>query len=169
MTAMLTRAHELNILDALLAALRSEVRAMCVGPTAAGPLTRLGIPASTPQRMRLAALARHIADELPAVHTRTVHAAGHRVEIRGSCALVDGEAKSLSRTSMAVLRALAQCPGAVLTRDELRHALPSPSVTPHAVESAVLRLRGALGDKNIVATVAKRGYRLAVDERVPAS
>jgi len=27
----------------------------------------------------------------------------------------------------------------------------------------VLRLRTALGDKNIVATVVKRGYRLAVD------
>jgi len=28
----------------------------------------------------------------------------------------------------------------------------------------VLRLRTALGDKNIVATVVKRGYRLAVDD-----
>jgi uroporphyrinogen-III synthase len=28
----------------------------------------------------------------------------------------------------------------------------------------VLRLRTALGDKNIVSTVVKRGYRLAVDE-----
>lgn len=33
----------------------------------------------------------------------------------------------------------------------------------HAVESAVLRLRAALGDSQIVATVIKRGYRLAVD------
>ena len=33
-----------------------------------------------------------------------------------------------------------------------------------AVETAVLRLRAALGDKNIVATVVKRGYRLAVDD-----
>jgi uroporphyrinogen-III synthase len=29
----------------------------------------------------------------------------------------------------------------------------------------VLRLRTALGDKNIIATVVKRGYRLAIDHR----
>ena len=34
----------------------------------------------------------------------------------------------------------------------------------HAVETAVLRLRTALGDKKMVATVVKRGYRLPVDE-----
>jgi uroporphyrinogen-III synthase len=32
------------------------------------------------------------------------------------------------------------------------------------VDTAVLRLRKALGDRNIVATVVKRGYRLAIDE-----
>jgi uroporphyrinogen-III synthase len=32
------------------------------------------------------------------------------------------------------------------------------------VETAVLRLRTALGDRNIVSTVVKRGYRLALDE-----
>jgi len=36
----------------------------------------------------------------------------------------------------------------------------------NAVDTAVLRLRTALDDKNIVATVVKRGYRLAVG--VPA-
>jgi uroporphyrinogen-III synthase len=33
----------------------------------------------------------------------------------------------------------------------------------------VLRLRTALGDKNIVATVVKRGYRLAIDEHPGAA
>jgi uroporphyrinogen-III synthase len=32
------------------------------------------------------------------------------------------------------------------------------------VDTAVLRLRKALGDRSIVATVVKRGYRLAIDE-----
>mgnify|MGYP002139448196 CR=1 FL=1 len=32
-----------------------------------------------------------------------------------------------------------------------------------AVETAIMRLRTALGDKKIIATVVKRGYRLAVD------
>ncbi|CNO15540.1 bifunctional uroporphyrinogen-III synthetase/response regulator domain protein [Mycobacterium tuberculosis] len=40
--------------------------------------------------------------------------------------------------------------------------LPGNSNDPHAVDTAVLRLRTALDDKNIVATVVKRGYRLAV-------
>ena len=35
---------------------------------------------------------------------------------------------------------------------------------PHAVEAAVARLRSGLGHKEIVATVVKRGYRLAIDE-----
>jgi hypothetical protein len=41
----------------------------------------------------------------------------------------------------------------------------------HAVEMAVLRLRTALGDRNIVETIVKRGYPLAIDEltEIPAS
>jgi uroporphyrinogen-III synthase len=65
---------------------------------------------------------------------------------------------------MATLRALAQRPGVVVARGELLRALPGNGSDPHAVDTAVLRLRNALGDKNIVATVVKRGYRLAVDE-----
>jgi hypothetical protein len=37
------------------------------------------------------------------------------------------------------------------------------------VDTAVLCLRTALGDKNIVATVVKRGYRLAIDEHPGAA
>jgi len=37
------------------------------------------------------------------------------------------------------------------------------------LDTAVLRLRKALGDSKIVATVVKRGYRLAVDENFDAA
>jgi uroporphyrinogen-III synthase len=94
-----------------------------------------------------------------------VKAAGHRVDIRGTCALVDGSVKPLSASGMAVLRALAHRPGDVVARNDLLRVLPGNSNDPHAVDTAVLRLRTALGDRNIVATVVKRGYRLAVDER----
>lgn len=167
--ATLLRAAELGITDEFLAALRCDVHAMCVGPVTAGPLRRLGIPTSSPQRMRLGALARHIADELPALRNHTVHAAGHRVEIRSTCVLVDDEVKSLSPAGMATLRALAHRPGTVVDRDHLLRALPGNGSHPHAVETAVLRLRTALGDKKIVATVVKRGYRLAIDERSPVT
>jgi uroporphyrinogen-III synthase len=167
--ATLMRASDLGISDQLFDALRSDVRAMCVGPVTAEPLVRLGIPTSSPERMRLGALARHIAEELPALRSRMVHAAGHRVEIRASCVVVDGAVKTLSPAAMATLRALAQRPGVVVARADLLRALPGNGTDPHAVDTAVLRLRTALGDRNIVATVVKRGYRLAIDENSDAA
>ncbi|MEY8018421.1 uroporphyrinogen-III synthase [Mycobacterium servetii] len=162
--AMLERSRELGIEDRLLAALRTDVHAMCVGPVTAQPLTRAGVPTSSPERMRLGALARHIAQELPLRRSCSIRAAGHQIEIRGTCVVVDGSVKSLSGAGMATLRALAQRPGDVVARADLLRVLPGNSNDPHAVDTAVLRLRTALGDKNIVATVVKRGYRLAIDD-----
>lgn len=162
--ATLARAAELGISDELLGALRSDVHAMCVGPLTARPLALLGVPTSSPRRMRLGALARHIVDQLPRLHTHAVHAAGHRIEVRSSCVVVDGVARPVSPAGMATLRALARHPGRVVSRDDLLDALPGNGRSTHAVETAVLRLRNALGDKNIIATVVKRGYRLAVDQ-----
>jgi uroporphyrinogen-III synthase len=162
--AVLERSRDLDVEDRLLHALRTDVHAMCVGPVTSQPLIRKGVPTSSPERMRLGALARHIAEELPLLGSRNVKAAGHLVDIRGTCALVDGSVKSLSGSGMAILRALAQRPGDVVARNDLLRVLPGNSSDPHAVDTAVLRLRTALGDRNIVATVVKRGYRLAVDE-----
>ena len=73
-------------------------------------------------------------------------------------------ARSVSPAGMATIRALAHRPGAVVSRSDLLGALPGSGTDTHAVETAVLRLRTALDDKNIVSTVVKRGYRLAVDD-----
>lgn len=162
--SVLMRAMEMGIEDRVLTALRTNVHAMCVGPVTARPLVRLGIPTSAPERMRLGALARHITDELPLLCARTMQVAGHLLEIRGTCVLVDGAVKSVSPAGMATIRALAHRPGAVVSRNALLTALPGSGTDTHAVETAVLRLRTALGDKNMVSTVVKRGYRLAVDE-----
>ena len=162
--AMLMRAVEMGVEDRVLAALRSDVHAMCVGPVTARPLARLGVPTSAPERMRLGALARHITDELPLLQSRTLTVAGHVLEIRGTCVLVDGVVKELPPAGMATIRALSNRPGYVVSRGELLDALPGGGTDTHAVETAVLRLRTALGDKHIVSTVVKRGYRLAVDE-----
>lgn len=166
--AVLERSRDLNIEDQVIEAMRTDVHAMCVGPVTAQPLHRKGIPTSAPERMRLGALARHIAEKLPLLGSCNVKAAGHVIEIRGNCVLVDGLVQSLSGSGMAVLRALAQRPGDVVARSELLRVLPGNSNDPHAVDTAVLRLRTALGDKNIIATVVKRGYRLAIDEPVAA-
>jgi uroporphyrinogen-III synthase len=162
--AMLMRAVEMGVEDKVLAALRTDVHAMCVGPVTARPLVRLGVPTSAPERMRLGALARHITDELPLLQSRTVTVAGHVLEIRGTCVLVDGVVKELPPAGMATIRALAVRPGNVVSRSDLLNVLPGGGTDTHAVETAVLRLRTALGDKQIVTTVVKRGYRLAVDE-----
>jgi uroporphyrinogen-III synthase len=162
--AVLERSRDLDIEDQLVDALRTDVHAMCVGPVTAQPLHRKGVPTSSPERMRLGALARHIADELPLLVSRSVKAGGRVIEIRGTCVLVDGSVKSLSGSGMAILRALAQRPGDVVARGDLLGVLPGNSNDTHAVDTAVLRLRTALGDKNVVATVVKRGYRLAIDE-----
>jgi uroporphyrinogen-III synthase len=162
--SVLMRAVELGIEDKVLSSLRTDVHAMCVGPVTARPLVRLGVPTSAPERMRLGALARHITDELPLLQSRTLRVAGHILEIRGTCVMVDGVVKAVSPAGMATIRALAHHPGAVVSRFDLLGALPGTGTDTHAVETAVLRLRTALGDKNIVSTVVKRGYRLAVDD-----
>lgn len=162
--SVLMRAGEMGIESEVLSAFRNSVHAMCVGPVTARPLVRLGVPTSAPERMRLGALARHITDELPLLQSRTIRVAGHLLEIRGTCVLVDGVVKELSPAAMATIRALAHHPGAVVSRADLLRALPGSGSDTHAVETAVLRLRAALGDKKMVATVVKRGYRLPVDE-----
>lgn len=162
--ATLMRAVELGVGDAVVDAFRTRVHAMCVGPVTARPLVRLGVPVSAPERMRLGALARHITDELPMLQSRKLRVAGHTLEIRGTCVVVDDQIRELSPAGMATIRALANRPGTVVSRRELLAALPGSGSDTHAVETAVLRLRTALGDKQIVSTVVKRGYRLAVDD-----
>ncbi|OBB46043.1 uroporphyrinogen-III synthase [Mycobacterium sp. 852002-51961_SCH5331710] len=164
--SVLLRAREMGLENRVLAAFRRDVHAMCVGPVTARPLVRLGVPTSAPERMRLGALARHITDELPLLCSRTIRVAGHLLEIRGTCVLVDGAVKPVSPAGMATIRALAHRPGAVVSRTDLLRALPGTGTDTHAVETAVLRLRTALGDKNIVSTVVKRGYRLAVEDNL---
>ncbi|MGC5028876.1 uroporphyrinogen-III synthase [Micromonospora sp. DT229] len=147
--------------EAVLAALRSDVLASCVGPVTAEPLVRRGVPVSAPSRARLGALVRTIVDELPR-RTVTIKAAGHLVTLRGHAVVVDGELRPLAPAPMAVLRALAQAPGRVLSRTALLRTLPR-GADEHAVEMAVARLRAGLKAPRVVQTVVKRGYRLRID------
>jgi uroporphyrinogen-III synthase len=146
---------------ALLDALRTRVVAACVGPVTAAPLRQRGVAVVEPARARLGALAHTLAAELPRRALR-LRVAGRAIELRGHAAVVDGQARVLPQAPMAVLRALGQARGRVLSRAELLTALPRGS-DEHAVEMAVARLRGALGGADFVQTVVKRGYRLRVD------
>ncbi|MGW4895218.1 uroporphyrinogen-III synthase, partial [Kitasatospora sp. NPDC004240] len=159
---LLDRAAERGLTDALLHALRRDVLPVCVGPITAAPLEDLDVPTVWPERMRLGAMVQTLAAELP-VRTRALAVAGHRLELRGQAALVDGELRPVPPAGMALLRALARRPGWVVPRAELLRALPGSGADEHAVESAMARLRASLGAPGLIATVVKRGYRLAAD------
>ncbi|RLL67120.1 uroporphyrinogen-III synthase [Streptomyces sp. Z26] len=167
--SLLERAGERGVRDALLTALRRDVLVACVGPVTAGPLTERGVPTLQPERFRLAPLVQLLASALPA-RVPALTAAGHRLEIRGHAAVVDGELRPVPPAGMALLRELARRPGWVVSRGDLLRALPGAGRDPHAVETAVARLRAALGRPELILTVVKRGYRLDVEPgpaRVP--
>jgi uroporphyrinogen-III synthase len=160
--ALLERAEQRGRLGELLDAFRRDVLVACVGPVTALPLQARDVPTRQPERFRLGPLVQLLARELPG-GVRTLPVAGHRVEIRGHAAVVDGVLRPVPPAGMALLRALARRPGWVVGRGELLRALPGAGRDQHAVETAVARLRTALGTARLIQTVVKRGYRLSLD------
>jgi uroporphyrinogen-III synthase len=140
-TNFLRTADELGHGDAVRTALRGPVLAAAVGSVTAGPLDAAGIPSAQPERFRLGALVRTVADELPRRAVGLV-AAGHRLELRGRAVLVDDVLVPLAADELALLRALVA--GAVVA----------------AGTDVVTRLRATLGDPALVVTV-EGGHRLA--------
>ncbi|MFI6682687.1 uroporphyrinogen-III synthase [Streptomyces sp. NPDC050485] len=165
--SLLSRAEERGMLAELLHALHHEVLPVCVGPVTALPLQARGVPTLAPERFRLGPLVQLLCTELPARST-VLPLAGHRVEIRGHAVLVDGALHPVPPAGMALLRALSRRPGWVVPRAELLRALPGSGTDEHAVETAMARLRTALGAPRIIQTVVKRGYRLALDPAADA-
>ncbi|RPK50225.1 uroporphyrinogen-III synthase [Streptomyces sp. NBC_01260] len=165
--SLLRRAEERGMLPELLSALRDDVVAACVGPVTALPLQAHGLGTIQPERFRLGPLVQVLCRELP-TRARTLPIAGHRVEIRGHAVLVDDALRPVPGAGMALLHTLARRPGWVVARADLLRALPGSGTDEHAVETAMARLRTALGVPGIVQTVVKRGYRLALDPALGA-
>jgi uroporphyrinogen-III synthase len=155
--------HAIGDQGAVLDALRSDVLACCVGPVTATPLQRADIPTIAPDRPRLGALVREIAQQVPSHCGLRIPAAGHMIDIRGHVAIIDTELVPLGATAIALLRMLAHHPGRVVSRASLLTTLQHDGQDEHAIEVAIGRLRAALGDPRIVQTVVKRGYRLAYE------
>lgn len=156
----------------VLARLRTDVLAACIGPVCARPLLAADVPCVWPERGRLGALVRTLDQELPVRHRRRLPFGGTELILQG--AAVSGPSGTVLLTPLptAILHALAERPGTVLSRtDLLRRAWTVEPGTPHptdehVVEAAVGRLRSALGPySRLIRTVTKRGYRLAVDPR----
>lgn len=160
--SLLARADLRGRLPELLEAFQGNVLAACVGPVTALPLQAYDVPTRQPERFRLGPLVQLIAGELPG-RVRPLPVAGHRVEIRGHAVVVDGVLRPVPPAGMALLRALARRPGWVVGRGDLLRALPGAGRDEHAVETAMARLRSALGAPKLIQTVVKRGYRLSLD------
>jgi uroporphyrinogen-III synthase len=160
--SLLSRAEERGMLPEVLEALSHDVLPACVGPVTALPLQSRGIDTVQPERFRLGPLVQLLCKELPG-RARSLPIAGHRLEIRGHAVLVDDDLKPVPPAGMSLLRALSRRPGWVVARAELLRALPGSGRDEHAVETAMARLRTALGTPKLIQTVVKRGYRLALD------
>ncbi|WUS97258.1 uroporphyrinogen-III synthase [Streptomyces sp. NBC_00708] len=166
--SLLGRAEERGLLAEVVTALRGGIVPACVGPVTAVPLQARGIDTVQPERFRLGPLVQLICRELPA-RARRLPIAGHRVEIRGHAVLVDDELRAVPPAGMALLHTLARRPGWVVSRADLLRALPGSGTDEHAVETAMARLRTALGAPRLIQTVVKRGYRLALDPAADAT
>ncbi|MFD7922258.1 uroporphyrinogen-III synthase [Streptomyces sp. NPDC059740] len=165
-TGFLAAAEEGGVYRAVLTRLREHVLPLCVGPVCARPLHDVGVETVWPQRGRLGAMVHLLTDTLPERGRRTFTVAGLPVTLQGNALLVgEEEGIWLSRVSAALLRALAERPGWVLSRAELlRLVWPGQAADEHTVEAAVTRLRAALGPHSaLVRTVPKRGYRIDTD------
>ncbi|MFB7632772.1 uroporphyrinogen-III synthase [Streptomyces sp. NPDC056149] len=165
-TSLLRRAAERGIRPGLLAALRRDVPAVCVGPVTAAPLAALDVPTLEPERFRLGPLVQLLCRELP-LRARPLAVAGRRLEVRARTAVVDGAPRPVPPAGMALLRTLARRPGEAVPRADLLRALPGPAgggrATEADLEAAVAHLRAALGESGLIHPAPGGGYRLAPD------
>lgn len=157
--------REGRLFDVVRACRRTEgVLAAAVGPVTAAPLWAAGIQPLVPDRWRMGSLVRELVARLGADHRREVPTPAGTVLVQPRRACLDGCPLALTPTTLAVLRLLVEAGGAVVTRPQIVAALPGSNATLHAAEVAVARLRDALGQRDLIETVVKRGYRLQVVE-----
>jgi uroporphyrinogen-III synthase len=156
-------ADQAGVHQELLAALNGPVVTVAVGPVCAETAKALGVdPPITPKRARLGTMVLSLAAELSS-RARLVRFAGDEVTLQGSLAIVGGHEVRLADRERAVLHALADASGAVVTKRALvRTVWGDASADEHTVEVTVSRLRRRLGPAgNAIQTVPRRGYRLA--------
>jgi uroporphyrinogen-III synthase len=135
-----------------------------VGPVTAAPLEDAGLVTLVPARWRLGAVVRelvtHYAEQAP------IETVAGPLSVRARGAVLDGTALPLTPAGAVILGELAAARGAVVPRERIQSLLPGSSSDGHAVETAIARLRETCGSKDLVRTVVKRGYALAL---APAS
>lgn len=147
--------------DALQSAFRDTVVAAAVGPVTAAPMVESGILPIVPDRFRMGALIRLVCEHLERDGVLRVATDHGPLELRGRLVSVAGATAALPPVLLSILRTLVSAEGATVSRAQLAEAAPEP-LDDHAIDVAISRLRQALPEPRVVATVVKRGYRIAV-------
>ncbi len=137
-----------------------QLVAAAVGPVTARPLVERGVTPLQPERGRLGALVRELVAHYEHVDSVALATVAGTLVVRARVAVLDGRVLPLSPTGVNVLRLLAAAGGDVVTRERVLDVLPGDSRDPHAVEVAIGRLREAIGRRDLIRTVVKRGYRV---------
>nr|WP_050758486.1 uroporphyrinogen-III synthase [Xylanimonas cellulosilytica] len=137
-----------------------QMVAAAVGPVTARPLQHRGITPLQPERGRLGALVRSLVAHYTHVESVALATVAGPLVVRARVAVLDGRVLPLSPTGVEVLRLLAAAGGAVVSRERVLDVLPGDSRDPHAVEVAIGRVREAVGRRDLIRTVVKRGYRI---------
>lgn len=161
--AFLGVAQQYGRREELLEALKTDIISAAVGGVTAGPLTDAGVEAVIPNRWRLGAMIKKVCDHLEQHHTMRLETQHGPAELRGaelSMPEVSEESIRLAPGPLALLRALMEAKGAVLSREELLAEVRCCD-SEHALEMWVSRLRRAI-PADVVQTVVKRGYRITV-------
>ncbi|NQX13335.1 uroporphyrinogen-III synthase [Microbacteriaceae bacterium VKM Ac-2855] len=158
--ALFTTADAAGKLDALQAAFRESVVAAAVGPVTAAPLVEAGILPIVPDRFRMGALIRLLCEHLEESCIPRIDTLYGLLELRGRLAIIDGVRVSLSPVALSLFRTVVAAEGATVSRDALARSAAEP-LDDHGVDVAVSRLRQALPESRVIATVIKRGYRIA--------
>ncbi|NQX28079.1 uroporphyrinogen-III synthase [Microbacteriaceae bacterium VKM Ac-2854] len=158
--ALFTTADAAGKLDALQAAFRESVVAAAVGPVTAAPLVDAGILPIVPDRFRMGALIRLLCEHLEETCIPRLDTIYGPLELRGRLAVVAGERVALSPVALSLFRTLVAAEGSTVSRDALARSAAEP-LDDHAVDVALSRLRQALPESRVIATVIKRGYRIA--------
>ncbi|GAA0996769.1 uroporphyrinogen-III synthase [Subtercola frigoramans] len=158
--ALFTTADAAGRLDELQAAFRESVVAAAVGPVTAAPLVEAGILPIVPDRFRMGALIRLLCEHLEETQITRIDTDFGEVELRGRITTLGGVKASLTPVSLALFRTLLEANGATVSRSALAQAAPE-SLDDHGVDVALSRLRQSLPDARVIATVIKRGYRIA--------
>ncbi|MCT1986250.1 uroporphyrinogen-III synthase [Dermacoccus abyssi] len=160
--AFLDAAQSAGVFDLVVESFRhGRVVAAAVGDTTAAPLRAQGIEPLVPDRYRMGALVRAITALLRERREPAVLTPAGSIELTRDGMLLEGRELALTPATLGVLRRLVTARGSVVSREELLKGLPG-AADGHSVEVAIARLRQALGVKEVIVTVIKRGYRLEV-------